>query len=277
MNDLPDFIKIKKFDKKKYLNTYNIVKDLNTICLSGNCPNRYECFANDTATFMILGDICTRNCKYCNVLNGKPSDVDLKEPEKITESIKKLNLKYVVITCVSRDDLNDGGTKHFVNVFKKIKEINPSCKVELLISDLNKNLENLNKIILLKPDVINHNIETCKDLFNQLRPEGNYNFSLSLLSYVKNTNPYIKTKSGFMVGLGENKNQIEKTIIDLKNSGCDLITVGQYLQPSKNNVEVKKYYTPEEFKNIETFGLKNDIKIIASALVRSSYKAGELY
>lgn len=271
---IPEWIKVKEFDKNKYLHTYNLVKNLNTVCISANCPNRYECFSKNTATFMILGDVCTRNCKYCNISSGKPSGVDEEEPLKIASSIKKLNLDYAVITCVTRDDLDDGGASHFEKVFRKIKKVNPKCKIELLISDFNKNKNSINKIISLNPDVINHNIETCKDLFSLLRPKGDYLYSLRLLKFVKTINPNIKTKSGFMIGFGETKEQIKNTIIDLKKSGCDIITIGQYLQPTKKHFPVKKYYTSEEFNEIKNF--VDNIKIVAGPLVRSSYNAGEL-
>lgn len=272
----PDWIKIKKFDRQRYLDTLKLINDnhLNTICLAGNCPNRYECFSKKTATFMILGDRCTRNCLYCNVKKGKPNSVDKEEPKRIAEAVKKLNLNYVVITCVTRDDLKDGGASQFVKVVKEIKKVNSFCKIELLISDLDGNYQALKKIIDQKPDIINHNIEVVRDLFPILRPKGDYERSLELLKKIKVIDSQIKTKSGFMLGFGENEQQIKATLKDLKNNDCDIVTIGQYLQPSSLHFKIKKYYTPEEFKKIEIMGKKIGIKkMIVGPLVRSSYKA----
>lgn len=276
--NMPSWIKTKSYNKQKYLETKKLIEknNLNTVCIGANCPNRYECFSKKTATFMILGNTCTRNCKYCNIKTGKPNEINKHEPKKIAEAIKKLNLKYAVITCVTRDDLRDGGAQQFTDVVKEIKKINPDCKIELLISDLQGDFDALKKITNAKPDVINHNIEVPRELFTTLRPQGNYNTSLNLLKKIKEINPNIKTKSGFMIGLGEDNNQITTTLQDLKKTNCDIITIGQYLQPSKKHYEVKKYYSPEEFKQIKKTAKELGIqKIIAGPLVRSSYKAKE--
>lgn len=276
--EIPHWIEIGNYNKKDYLETKKNIKNnnLTTVCVEANCPNRYECFSRGTATFMILGDVCTRNCLYCNINNGSPKVIDKNEPRRIAETIKKMNLKYAVITCVTRDDLDDGGAEQFVKTVNEIREINPNCQIELLISDLNGNFDVLKKIIDAKPDVLNHNVEVIKKLFPFLRLKGNYDLSLKLLKTAKEFNPKLKTKSGFMIGLGENEDQIMQTIKDLKDSGCDIITIGQYLQPSKSHAEVKKYYTPDEFKRIGKKAKEIGIRhVIAGPLVRSSYKASE--
>jgi len=272
-------IRIKPYDKQKYLITKELLENysINTVCIEANCPNRYECFSKGTATFMILGKICTRNCFYCNIQKGIPKKVDNSEPKMVAEVIKKLKLDYVVITCVTRDDLKDSGAGHFVRTINEIRNTNPNCKIEVLISDLKGNWKELKKIIDAKPDILNHNMEVVKELFSKLRPKGNYILSLELLKKAKEFNPKLKTKSGFMLGFGESEDQINKTIKELKEVNCDIITLGQYLQPSKKHFKVKKYYTFEEFKKIKEkarqIGISN---IIASPLVRSSYKANEI-
>lgn len=273
-------ISIKSYDRNEYLKTKSLLEknNLTTVCIEANCPNRYECFSKRTATFMILGDTCTRNCRYCNIKKGIPEKVDVDEPTRIAKAIKRLDLKYAVITCVTRDDLTDGGAGQFVNTIKEIRKLNPYCKIEVLISDLNGNWNSLKQIIDVKPDVLNHNIEIVRELFPRLRPKGSYEVSLMLLKKVKEYNPNIKIKSGFMVGFGENEEQIFHTIKDLKNSGCDIVTIGQYLPPSEKHFEMKKQYTIEEFKKIEKKAKELGIKqVVAGPLVRSSYNASECY
>ncbi len=277
--DIPSWIKIKQYNKQEYLKTKEILEknNLNTVCVAANCPNRYECFSKKTATFMLLGDICTRNCLYCNIKKGTPTKVDDLEPKKIAEAVKKLNLNYAVLTCVTRDDLEDGGAEYFVQTINEIRKINPNCKIEVLISDLKGNWSALRKIINAKPDVLNHNIEAVKELFQELRPKGNYKLSIDLLKKAKELNPEMKIKSGFMLGFGESENQIIQTIRDLKEVDCDIIVIGQYLQPREKHFNVKKYYSPEEFKKIKEKARQLGIKeVIAGPLVRSSYKAGEV-
>ncbi len=277
---LPPWIKIEKYDKGKYLKTLDIINEnkLNTVCLEANCPNRYECFARGTATFMILGDVCTRNCRYCNIKKGWPKSVDSEEPRRIAIAIKKMGLDCAVITCVTRDDLPDGGADQFVRTIKAIKKNNPNCKIEVLISDLQGNWTALKQIIKAEPDVINHNLETVKDIFTLVRPKGNYNLSLNLLQKIKEFSPSLKIKSGFMIGLGENNEQITGTLADLKKNNCDIVTIGQYLQPSPKHFPVKKHYRPLEFKKIEAIARKIGIEeIFAGPLVRSSYKANIIY
>jgi len=269
---------IENYDKKNYVKTKRLIDNLklNTICIEANCPNRYECFSKKRATFLILGDTCTRNCLYCKVKKGTPGKVDLEEPKRISLATKILGLKYAVITSVTRDDLKDGGAKQFAMSVREIREINPNCKIELLIPDFNGNLNALKEIVDSNPNVINHNIEVVKELFKKLRPKGNYALSLKLLSKIKELNPKIKTKSGFMVGFGESIEQIFRTIDDLYNSECDILTIGQYLQPSTKHFKVKKHYSKKEFDNFkryaESIGFK---KVFSGFFVRSSYRASE--
>ncbi len=275
---LPDWIKIKPYKKEKYLQTLEIINHhkLATVCVEANCPNRYECFSSGTATFMILGDTCTRNCRYCNVKKGKPKPVDMDEPARVAQAVKEMQLDYAVITCVTRDDLEDGGAGQFVKTVKEIRKLNPDCKIELLISDLGGNRKALEKIILAKPDVFNHNIEVVKNLFSLLRPEGDYHRSIDLLKKAKEINSKLVLKSGLMVGLGETKEEIIRTFKDLIKAGCQVITVGQYLQPTPNHAPVKKFYRPAEFESLKETALSlGFLKVEAGPLVRSSYRAKE--
>lgn len=266
---LPEVLKIKKL-----LRSLN----LHTVCEEANCPNIGECFSKKTATFMILGDICTRNCPYCSVSHGKPLPPDPLEPTKVAMAVKKLGLRYVVITSVDRDDLPDGGASQFVKVIQKIKEISPDIKIEVLIPDFKGKIDSLKLVVEAKPDVINHNIETVKNLYKKVRPGGNYQRSLKVLKEIKELNQNIVTKSGFMVGLGENLQEIEELLIDLKENNVDIVTIGQYLQPSKENMPVIKYYTDEEFSYIENMANKIGFKqVFCGKLVRSSYHAADTY
>ncbi len=275
----PSWLKVRIPSGTNFNKLNNIIKtnNLNTICYSAKCPNKAECFENGTATFMILGDKCTRNCLYCNVEHGIPSEVDGEEPEKVAEAIKKLNLKYAVITSVTRDDLADNGAEVFFKTVIEIKKLNGKIKVELLIPDLKGNEENLKKIINAEPDVLGHNIEVAESLFKKLRPSGDYQLSLSLLKKIKKTNKKQKTKSGLMVGFGETKEDIIKTMKDLRKADVDFFTIGQYLQPRKDLAEVKKFYTPEEFNELREIGIKLGFEHVESGpLVRSSYRADKL-
>ena len=276
----PDWLKVKIAGGKNYAKMKSLLKNakLHTICEEAKCPNIAECFNNGTAVFLILGDICTRNCGYCNVTHGVPKPLNENEPKNVAESVKKLALKYVVITSVTRDDLEDGGASVFCETINKIKELNNNCKIEVLIPDFKGDIESLNDIIYSKPDVINHNIEVVKELFPEIRPEGNYENSITLLKNIKKRNRKIKTKSGFMIGIGENKNQILKTMDDLINADVDFLTIGQYLQPTKKHADIKKYYTPKEFEEFKEIGLKMGFKHIESGpLVRSSYHAEQAF
>ena len=248
--------------------------NLKTICEEAKCPNIAECFGNKTAVFLILGDTCTRNCKYCNVKHGIPLELNENEPKDVANSVVELDLRYVVITSVTRDDLKDGGSMVFFDTINEIRKLSKDCKIEVLIPDFKGDIDLLNNVINAKPDVVNHNIEVCEGLFNYIRPEGDYDISLKILKNIKIYDNNIKSKSGFMIGLGEGSKDILKTIKDLREVNVDFLTIGQYLQPSIRHVEVKKYYTPEEFLIYKKFALDLGFKHVESGpLVRSSYHA----
>jgi len=276
---LPEYLKRPIIDAEKTHTVRRILKNkcLNTVCEGARCPNKSECYSRNTATFLIMGNICTRNCRYCNITTAKPEPLNLSEPENLAEAVGELGLKYVVITSVTRDDIPDGGAEHFSNCIKEIRKVDKEIKIEILTPDFRGKKESLDIIIKSKPDVFNHNIETVKSLFKIARPQGNYENSLEVLRYIKE-NSGIATKSGLMVGLGERVNDIEKTLIDLKNAGVDIITIGQYIQPSKEHLSVAKYYTLEEFEELRTLAKKIGFKNYQiDPLVRSSYKASASY
>jgi lipoate synthase len=266
---LPEVFKIKKLLRKL---------NLHTVCEEANCPNIGDCFSRKTATFMIMGDVCTRNCPYCNVSHGKPQALDTQEPENVANAVKTLGLKHVVITSVDRDDLPDGGASHFAKVIKKVREINPDTTIEVLIPDFKGSIESLKMVLDANPEVVNHNIETVKELYKIVRPQGNYERSLKLLKSIKEISPKTISKSGFMVGLGETKEQIINLMEDLYKNNVEILTIGQYLQPSKNHLPVYRYYSEEEFKEFEEIGYKIGFKFVFSGiLVRSSFNAQEQF
>ena len=275
---LPEYLKRPIIDTDKTREIRKILKinNLNTVCENARCPNKNECYTKHTATFLIMGNICTRNCKYCNITCAKPQSINKDEPKHIAGAVKSLGLKYAVITSVTRDDIPDGGAQHFANCIYEIRKLCPDVKIEILTPDFRSNKNSLDIIINAKPDVFNHNIETVEELFNSVRPQGNYKNSLEVLKYIKN-NSDILTKSGLMIGLGETFNQIEATMNDLKNSGCDILTIGQYIQPSKQHLNVEKYYTLDEYEILKQMaknvGFKN---YQIGPLVRSSYNASDL-
>ena len=252
---------------------------LNTVCQEANCPNMFECFSKQTATFMILGSVCTRNCKFCKILHKTAEHVDPEEPLRVAKAAKDLKLKYIVITSVTRDDLEDGGAAHFASTIKAIKSILPdNIKIEVLIPDFQGSFAALKTVINAQPDVLNHNIETVPSLYETARPQANYHQSLELLKNVKSINSHMPTKSGIMVGLGETVEELEQTMKDLFSNGCNILTIGQYLQPTKSHLEVKKYYSPDEFKDLEDMAKQIGFKKIASGpFVRSSYNASNLF
>ncbi len=275
---LPEYLKRPIIDTDKTRTVRKILKTqcLNTVCENARCPNKNECYTKNTATFLIMGNNCTRNCKYCNITCSKPEPLDLDEPQRIAQAVKSLELKYAVITSVTRDDIEDGGAEHFANCIYEIRKILPETKVEILTPDFRGKTTSLDKIIKAHPDVFNHNIETVKSIFKTARPQGDYGCSLNVLKYIK-SNSDILTKSGLMIGLGETMEEIEQTFVDLKKSGCDILTVGQYIQPSKKHLEVKKYYKPSEYEAIKNLADKIGFKKHQiGPLVRSSYRAIEL-
>ena len=252
--------------------------NLNTVCQEANCPNLMECFSNKTATFMILGRECTRNCTFCTVSKNSPMTVDDQEPSNVAEGVKKLGLKHVVITSVTRDDLPDGGANHFVEVIKAVRETSPNTAIEVLIPDFKGDKDALMKVVDAKPKVINHNIETIKRLYPEVRAMAEYERSLELLKMVKEMDPSIFSKSGLMVGLGETKEEVFELLADLRKHECDIVTIGQYLAPSKKHHPVIEYVTPEVFEIYKKKAEELGFQFVASGpLVRSSYHAGEAF
>lgn len=279
-NRKPDWLKIKVQSNSQLNGVAEMLKklNLNTVCQEANCPNLMECFSNKTATFMILGRECTRNCTFCTVSKNSPLTVDDQEPSNVAEGVKKLGLKHVVITSVTRDDLPDGGAYHFVEVIKAVREISPNTAIEVLIPDFKGDKDALMKVVNAKPKVINHNIETIKRLYPQVRAMAEYERSLELLKRIKEMDPSIFSKSGLMVGLGETKEEVFELLADLRKHECDIVTIGQYLAPSKKHHPVIEYITPEVFEIYKKKAEELGFQFVASGpLVRSSYHAGEAF
>ena len=277
---LPHWLKAKMPGGKNYIEVKNLINknSLNTVCVEAKCPNIGECWDNRTATFMILGDICTRACRYCSVKSGKPLGLDIKEPLRVSDAVKKLNLKYAVLTSVDRDDLSDGGAFIFKQCINLIHKNSPGCKVEVLIPDFQGDWDDLKTVMDAGPETLNHNIETVERVFRSVRAKGDYRLSLDLLLKTKELNSYSVTKSGLMVGLGENWDEIINTLIDLRASDCDLLTIGQYIKPTPKHTDVIKWYTPEEFIELRSIAMDLGFKgAVSGPLVRSSYKADEQY
>lgn len=274
----PKWLKKRLSNVEKVEETALLMKtlSLNTVCAGANCPNIGECYANGTATFMILGSECTRRCKFCVVSKGKPEVLNVEEPTNVGKATKMMNLKHTVVTSVTRDDLSDGGAEHFAKTVAEIRKQNPNSTIELLIPDLCGNWEDLKTIVDSKPDIINHNIETVATLYDEVRPEADYKRSLALLKKVKEYDPEIYTKSGIMVGLGETAEEMVKTIVDLRTVDCDILTIGQYLQPSNQHLKVVEYVMEREFEIYGKYAKHKGFKFVASGtFVRSSYNAGE--
>ncbi len=275
---LPPWLKVRAPGSPNYIELRNLLRDaeLHTVCEEAHCPNIGECWGRRTATFMILGSICTRRCHYCAVTTGRPLGLDLDEPDRLARTVQRLGLKYTVITSVNRDDLPDGGAAIFAMCIKKVRELVPDCKVEVLIPDFQGSWPALKRVMSAKPDVLNHNIETVRRVFHRVRPKGNYDLSLELLAKAKEMDPNTVTKSGMMVGLGETVEEIEETMRDLRRVDCDLLTIGQYLRPSEKHIALARFYTPEEFEELRKMGESLGFKHVASGpLVRSSYHADE--
>lgn len=276
----PEWLRVKIKGGEMSGNVHEILEkySLNTVCTEANCPNRMECYNKRTATFMILGKNCTRNCKFCNVTKEKPEEVDSNEPANVAKAVEKLNLKHSVITSVTRDDLEDGGAAHFAEVVKEIRKLNRNVTVEVLIPDFKGDKQALKQVVDVKPDVINHNVETAPALYEKVRPMAIYERSLELLSNVKNMDDSILTKSGFMLGLGETEEDVVSILKDLREVKCDIVTIGQYLAPSSKHHPVIEYVHPDIFKKYETIALDMGFKFVSSGpLVRSSYYAEEVF
>ncbi len=274
----PEWIRSKLSNSKEFFITKTIVNQNNlvTVCQEANCPNITECWSKRHATFLIMGDTCTRACAFCDVITGKPKSLDSFEPYKISNAVKKLSLKHTVITSVDRDDLKDGGANHFYEVITEIRKINPSTTIEVLTPDFLRKGDSFKKVVEAAPDVFNHNIETVPSLYRQVRPGSRYFASIELLKKVKEINKNIFTKSGIMVGLGENKNEILQVMDDLRSANVDFLTVGQYLQPSAKHHPLDRYYKPEEFDELKSIAESKGFLLVSSSpLTRSSYHADE--
>ena len=272
----PDWLKVRIGGGENFSKVKNLLRSvkLHTICEEARCPNIAECFGGGTAVFLILGNVCTRDCKYCNVIHGNPGSLNKNEPRDIAESVKTLGLKYVVVTSVTRDDLKDGGASIFYETVREIRRLNDACKIEVLIPDFKGDATAVQKVVDAAPDVINHNIEVVEGLFPLIRPQGDYQRSLGVVKIIKTMDGRIPTKSGFMVGFGETNDQILVTMRDLRDADVDFLTMGQYLQPTRNHVQVKKYYTPDEFVELKNTALQLGFTHVESGpLVRSSYHA----
>ncbi len=274
----PDWLRVRVSGSKKFLETKKILSEskIVTVCEEANCPNISECWQKNHATFMIMGDTCTRACAFCNVKTGLPDKLDVFEPYKISQVVKKMNLSHVVITSVDRDDLDDGGAGHFAKTINAIRKISPETTIEILTPDFLKKEDALEKILKDYPDVFNHNLETVPRLYLSIRPGARYFNSLRLLNDVKDKNPNIFTKSGLMLGLGEKKNEIMQVMDDLRAAKVDFLTLGQYLQPTKKHAPVVKYVTPDEFNSYKIIAeSKGFLMVSSSPLTRSSHHAEE--
>ena len=275
---LPPWFRVRMPGGPNYIELRNLIEgaELHTVCEEAHCPNIGDCWERRTATFMILGNICTRRCHYCAVTTGRPTGIDPREPERLAQTVKRIGLKYCVITSVNRDDLPDGGSFIFAMCIRKIREQVPGCKIEVLIPDFDGSWPALKKTVDAGPDVLNHNIESARRIFPKVRPRGRYDLSLELFTRVKEMDPSMVTKSGIILGMGEEWQEIVDTMKDLRQVGCDLLTIGQYLRPSEKHLPVARYYTPEEFEELARIGKCLGFKHVASGpLVRSSYHADE--
>lgn len=274
----PDWIKVKAPQSEGFKNTYKLARNLklNTVCEEAACPNIGECWQKKHATFMILGSVCTRACAFCNIKTGRPDLLDPHEPENLAEAIATLGLEHAVITSVDRDDLSDGGAEHFALCIKAIREKSPKTTIEILTPDFQNKEGALEVVVAAKPDVFNHNVETVPSLYAKIRPGARYFHSLKLLSKVKEIDPSIFTKSGIMVGLGEEKKEVSQVMDDFRSADIDFMTIGQYLQPTKKHAPIDRFVTPDEFKYYERLGkAKGFLLISSSPLTRSSYHAGD--
>ena len=279
MQRLPQYLKRGIIDTEKTKTVRHILKShcLNTVCEAARCPNKCECYSKNTATFLIMGNNCTRNCRFCNITCARPDPLDEAEPRKIADSVKRLGLNCVVVTSFTRDDLTDGRAKHFANVIDEIRNIDKNIKIEVLTPDFQGVEANIDTVIKAKPDVFNHNIETVQSLYKKARPQADYFRSLNFLEYIKK-NSNILTKTGLMVGLGETKEELIKTFEDLAKIQCDIVTIGQYIAPTKNHIEVSRYYEPFEYEELSSIAKKIGIKhTFFSPLTRSSYKAKDVF
>lgn len=275
----PSWLKVRIRASENYDRVNNLIGDLSlhTVCQEARCPNIFECWAEGTATFMILGDVCTRHCGFCAVTKGKPRTIDPDEPRHVGEAVNKLGIRHAVVTSVNRDELPDGGASHFAATIWWIRRLNPGCRVEVLIPDFCGNQQALNAVLDARPDVLNHNTETVRRLYKRVRPDARYDQSMELLRRAnarKSERPFL-TKSGLMAGLGETEEELLEAFRDIRETGCDILTVGQYLSPTSRHIPIERYYTPEEFEGLRKEALVMGFRYVeAGPLVRSSYHAG---
>ena len=274
----PDWIKVRAPSGETYqrLQTLMRSKALHTVCEEAMCPNMGECWGSGTATFLMLGDVCTRTCGFCDIKHGKPALMDWGEAERVAQAVKSMNLQHAVITSVNRDDRRDGGAPIFAMVIRRIRELLPGCSIEVLIPDFKGSLEALKIVMEARPEILNHNVETVPRLFKQVQPQDSDDWAAATLSHSSQLDPEVLTKSGIMVGLGEELDEIKAVMRDQRSWGVDILTIGQYLQPSKKHLPIARYYTMEEFVELKNYGMGIGFKWVESApLVRSSYHAAD--
>ncbi len=274
----PDWIRVRAPGGNTYQQLQELIrsKALHTVCEEAMCPNMGECWGSGTATFLMMGDICTRSCGFCDIKRGKPLPLDFQEPERVAQAVKAMQLKHAVITSVDRDDQKDGGATIFAMVIQRIRELQPGCSIEVLIPDFKGSLESLKIVMDARPEILNHNVETVPRLFKQVQPQDHYEWAAATLTNAKKLDPDVLTKSGIMVGLGESIDEVKEVMWDQRHWGVDILTIGQYLQPSKKHLPISRYYTPQEFNELKEYGLAIGFKWVESApLVRSSYHAAE--
>jgi lipoic acid synthetase len=273
----PDWLKVRAPNGETYEQLRHLMraKTLHTVCEEALCPNMGECWGSGTATFLMMGDICTRTCAFCDIKHGRPQPLDWDEPNRVAEAIKAMNLKHAVITSVNRDERPDGGAPIFAAVIRRVREIHPGCSIEVLIPDFKGKRDALQIVMEARPEILNHNVETVPRMFKTVQPQDNYEWAKATLSNAKDLDPEVLTKSGIMLGLGETLDEVKETMTDLRSWGVDILTVGQYLQPSKRHLPIDRYYTLDEFAELRRFA-KDDLKfpwVECAPLVRSSYHA----
>jgi lipoyl synthase len=274
----PSWIRVRAPSGENYAELQDLMrsKSLHTVCEEAGCPNMGECWGSGTATFLMLGDVCTRTCRFCDVKHGRPDGVDWLEPERVAQAVKTMKLKHAVITSVNRDERRDGGAPIFAMVIRRIRQLTSGCSVEVLIPDFKGNIEALRIVMAARPEILNHNVETVGRLFKQVQPQDRYEWSEAILTNARKLDPDVLTKSGIMVGLGETFEEVQETMRDLRAWGVDILTIGQYLQPSRKHLPILRYYEPEEFEALKDYGMALGFKWVESSpLVRSSYHAGE--
>jgi lipoyl synthase len=274
----PSWIRVRAPSGETYERLQQLMrqKSLHTVCEEAGCPNMGECWGSGTATFLMMGDVCTRTCGFCDIKRGRPAALDFIEPERVAQAVKSMNLKHAVITSVNRDDRKDGGAPIFAMVINRIREIHPGCSIEVLIPDFKGGLEALQLVVAARPEILNHNVETVPRLFKLVQPQDRYDWTKATLSNAKKLDPEVLTKSGLMVGLGETMDEVKDVMRDLRSWGVDILTIGQYLQPSRQHLPIERYYTPEDFLELKNFGMEIGFQWVESGpLVRSSYHAAD--